>query len=129
MTARTLGSGRAAQWRSLVVAAVAALATLWSTAARATITQGDFSVFGFFETREEGRWGQGTSALNGTPTTFTHPTPTTTVAAQGLASSTTGGTWEFNHWDLSECGSWRTSGPTTTWSRTTSSWAASTRCS
>src|SRR5215469_1871336 len=102
MTARTLGSDRAAGWRGLLVAAVAALATLWSTAARATITQGDFSVFGFFETREEGRWGQGSSAGNGTPTTFTHPTPTTTVAVQGLASSYTGGTWDFNHWDLDE---------------------------
>jgi len=24
------------------------------------------------------------------------------VAVQGLASSTTGGTWDFNHWDLDE---------------------------
>jgi hypothetical protein len=89
------------RWNMLVTA-VAALATLWSTAARATITQGDFSVFGFFETREEGRWGEGGSAQNGFPTTFTHPTPTTTVAVPGLASSTTGGTWDFNHWDLDE---------------------------
>ncbi|HEY2487384.1 MAG TPA: hypothetical protein VGI36_19750 [Candidatus Binataceae bacterium] len=84
------------------MAVVASVATLWSTAARATITQGDFSVFGFFESRTEGRWGQGSSANNGTPTTFTHPTPTTTVANVGLASSKTGGTWDFNHWDLDE---------------------------
>jgi hypothetical protein len=102
MTARTFGWGRAAGWRGLLVAAVASIATLWSTAARATITQGDFSVFGFFETREEGRWGQGSSAGNGTETTFTHPTPTTTVANQGLASSYTGGSFDFNHWDLDE---------------------------
>jgi len=86
----------------MLVTLVASIATLWSTAARATITQGDFSVFGFFETREEGRWGQGSSAQNGTPTTFTHPTPTTTIATPGLASSTTGGAFDFNHWDLDE---------------------------
>jgi hypothetical protein len=86
----------------MLVTVVASIATLWSTAARATITQGDFSVFGFFESRTEGRWGQGSSAGNGTPTTFTHPTPTTTVANVGLASSTTGGAWDFNHWDLDE---------------------------
>ncbi|HKM98927.1 MAG TPA: hypothetical protein VJX23_00320 [Candidatus Binataceae bacterium] len=102
MTSRTLGSGRIAPWRSVLVATVATVATLWSTAARATITQGDFSVFGFFETREEGRWGEGGSANNGTPTTFTHPTPTTTVADQGIASSKTGGSFDFNHWDLDE---------------------------
>src|SRR5215472_3706213 len=94
-------SGRSMQ-RSMLVAVVASIATLWSTAARATITQGDFSVFGFFESREEGRWGQGSSAGNGSATTFTHPTPTTTVAKMGLASSYTGGTWDFNHWDVDE---------------------------
>jgi len=86
----------------MLVTVVASIATLWSTAARATITQGDFSVFGFFESRTEGRWGQGSSQGNGTPTTFTHPTPTTTVAVQGLASSYGGGPWDFNHWDLDE---------------------------
>ncbi len=102
MTAGTWGTGIVARWRCLLVAAVATIATLWSTAARATITQGDFSVFGFFESREEGRWGEGSSANNGTPTTFVHPTPTTTVAVQGLASSYTGGSFDFNHWDLDE---------------------------
>ncbi len=95
-------NGRGVRWRSMLVAAVATVATLWSTAARATITQGDFSVFGFFESREEGRWGEGSSANNGTPTTFIHPTPTTTLAVQGIASSTTGGSFDFNHWDLDE---------------------------
>jgi hypothetical protein len=95
--------GRSMRWRGVLVAAVAALATLWSTVARATITQGDFSVFGFFESREEGRWGEGSSANNGTPATFVHPTPTTTVVGSpGLASSTTGGSFDFNHWDLDE---------------------------
>ena len=91
-----------AGWRRTLMITVAAIVTLWSTAARATITQGDFSVFGFFETREEGRWGEGSTAGNGTPTTFVHPTPTTTFAVQGLASSTTGGSFDFNHWDLDE---------------------------
>src|SRR5208282_6310980 len=39
------------RWRSLLVAAVATVGTLWTSVAMATITQGDFSVFGFFETR------------------------------------------------------------------------------
>jgi len=95
------GNGRGMRWSVLLTAAVAVV-TLWSTAARATITQGDFSVFGFFQSREEGRWGEGSSANNGTPTTFVHPTPTTTIAVQGLASSTTGGSFDFNHWDLDE---------------------------
>jgi len=38
---------------AMVVTVVASLATLWSTVACATITRGDFSIFGFFETREE----------------------------------------------------------------------------
>jgi len=68
----------------------------------ATITQGDFSVFGFFETREEGRWGEGSSNNNGTPTTLTHPTPTTTTAVPGTAATENGGSFDFNHWDLDE---------------------------
>ena len=78
------------------------LACAATRSAHATITQGDFSLFGFFETREEGRWGEGGSANNGTPTTLFHPTPTTTLANVGLASSTTGGSFDFNHWDLDE---------------------------
>src|SRR5216684_3023800 len=55
------GLGRGARWRNLLIAACAGVATLWTSAANATITQGDFSVFGFFETRESGRWGEGGS--------------------------------------------------------------------
>ena len=94
--------GQGVRWRSLLVATVATVATLWSSAAMATITQGDFSVFGFFETREEGRWGQGSSNNNGTPTTLSHPTPTTTLAVPGTAATETGGSFDFNHWDLDE---------------------------
>ncbi|HVN27477.1 MAG TPA: hypothetical protein VMT64_03280, partial [Candidatus Binataceae bacterium] len=50
---------RGVRWRSWLIAACVGVATLWTTAAKATITQGDFSVFGFFESRESGRWGEG----------------------------------------------------------------------
>src|SRR5712664_719008 len=52
------GIGTGAWWRNLLIAACAGIATLWTSAANATITQGDFSVFGFFESREAGRWGE-----------------------------------------------------------------------
>lgn len=68
----------------------------------ATITQGDFSVFGFFETREAGHWGEGGSNLNSTPTTLVHPTATSTFAVPGVAATRTGGSYDFNHWDLAE---------------------------
>ncbi len=100
MTGRT-SEGRA-RWRKLLVASVATVAMLWTSAAMATITQGDFSVFGFFETREEGRWGEGSSNNNGTPTTLTHPTPTTTTAVPGTAATENGGSFDFNHWDVDE---------------------------
>src|ERR1700735_2194992 len=90
------------RWRSLMVAAVATIGTLWTSVAMATITQGDFSVYGFFETRESGQWGQGSSSRDSTPTTFIHPTPTSTFAAPGKSFGITGGSFDFNHWDLSE---------------------------
>ena len=62
------------RWRSLLVAAVAVMGTLWTSVAMATITQGDFSVFGFFETREAGHWGEGSSSIDSTPTKLVHPT-------------------------------------------------------
>ncbi|MDO8432655.1 MAG: hypothetical protein Q7S58_09625 [Candidatus Binatus sp.] len=69
----------------------------------ATITQGDFSIFGFFESREAGRFGEGGSRNNGTPTTYSHPLPTlTTIATPGTAATESGGTFEFNRWDLVE---------------------------
>src|SRR5882757_5751354 len=91
------------RWRSLLVATVATIATLWSSVAMATITQGDFSIFGFFESRESGRFGEGGSRNNGTPTTYAHPLPTlTTIATAGTAATESGGTFEFNRWDLVE---------------------------
>ncbi len=91
------------RWRSLFVAAVATVATLWSSVAMATITQGDFSVFGFFETRESGRWGEGSAKSNtSTNTTYTHPVGLTLIARPGRAATESGGSFDFNHWDLVE---------------------------
>src|SRR5277367_6032724 len=90
------------RWRSLMVAAVATIGTLWTSVAMATITQGDFSVYGFFETRESGHWGEGCSSGDSSPTTFIHPTPTSTYAHPGQSFGMTGGSFDFNHWDLAE---------------------------
>jgi hypothetical protein len=96
-----LGVGFATRWQALMVVGAATFAMLWASAARATITQGDFSVFGFLESREEGRWGEGSSTENGTLTRVTHigPFPET---VPGRASTETGGSFDFNHWDLDE---------------------------
>ena len=90
------------RWRSLLVAAVAVVGTLWTSVAMATITQGDFSVFGFFETREAGHWGEGSSSINSTPTKIVHPTVTSSFAIPGKSFGLTGGSFDFNHWDLAE---------------------------
>ena len=90
------------RWRSLLVAAVAMAGTLWTSVAMATITQGDFSVFGFFETREAGHWGEGSSSIDSTPTKLIHPTVTSTFAIPGKSFGITGGSFDFNHWDLAE---------------------------
>ena len=92
----------------LLIAACAGFATLWSSAAMATITQGDFSVFGFFETRESGRWGEGGSKDGSSiPATFTpgHAFPAfapSLVTSTGRAATESGGSFDFNHWDLVE---------------------------
>src|ERR1700722_15872402 len=88
--------------RSLLLAAVGTVGTLWTSAAMGTITQGDFSVYGFFETREAGRWGEGSSSINSTPTKLVHPTATSTFAVPGQSFGMTGGSFDFNHWDLVE---------------------------
>src|SRR5271169_5240527 len=92
------GVGRGVCWRNLLIAACAGIATLWTSAANATITQGDFSIFGFFETREAGRWGEG-STRGGTPSVII---PKTAVLAFGTGATHTGGSFDFNHWDLVE---------------------------
>jgi hypothetical protein len=82
-----------------MVAAVATVATLWTSVAMATITQGDFSVFGFFETRNAGHWGEGSSSRDSTPTRIN---PVTGFARPGQSFGLTGGSFDFNHWDLAE---------------------------
>src|SRR5579872_6218291 len=94
-----LGTGRGHWWRNLVIVACAGVATLWTSAARATITQGDFSVFGFFESREEGRWGEG-GAKDGSSAPATYAGPVQT--SPGRAAGESGGSFDFNHWDLDE---------------------------
>ena len=89
------------RWRSLLVAAVAAIGTLWASSAMATITQGDFSVFGFFETRDSGQWGEGSASEDSTPTKIVHGVPGT-YAIPGQSFGMTGGSFDFNHWDLAE---------------------------
>ena len=84
------------------MAAVAVVGTLWTSVAMATITQGDFSVFGFFETREAGHWGEGSSSIDSTTTKLVHPTLTSTFAIPGKSFGLTGGSFDFNHWDLAE---------------------------
>jgi hypothetical protein len=96
-----LGFGGMRGWRGFLVTAVAVAATLWSSVAMATITQGDFSVFGFFETREAGHWGEAGSHLNSTPTQFTR-VGNIPFVKPGIAASHSGGSYDFNHWDLSE---------------------------
>src|SRR5579862_3823368 len=95
------GVGRGVCWRNVLIAACAGIVTLWTSAANATITQGDFSVFGFFESREAGRWGEGGSNGANFPTKITGVAPAQTIH-YGFAASHTGGSFDFNHWDLVE---------------------------
>jgi len=108
MVKKNLGVGRGVWWRNLLIAACAGVATLWTSAANATITQGDFSVFGFFETRESGRWGEGGAKDgSGRAATFTAPVKivpgvltASIVTNPGRAPTESGGSFEFNRWDL-----------------------------
>jgi hypothetical protein len=61
----------------------------------ATITQGDFSIYGTLSTRWSGRWGEGGSKDNGTPTTFFGGN-----AVPGTAATESGGSFDFSRWDL-----------------------------
>ena len=83
------------------MAAVAAVGTLWASVAMATITQGDFSVFGFFETRDSGQWGEGSSGTDSSPTKL-YTSGTQTYAVPGQSYGLSGGSFDFNHWDLAE---------------------------
>ena len=83
--------------RGLCVVVMTALVLLRVSAAFAVISQGDLTVYIFFETREAGRWGEGSSGNNAIPTKFT---PTRAFA--GKAATESGGSFDFNHWDLVE---------------------------
>src|SRR5579872_1943012 len=65
------------------------------SAADATLTQGDLSIYGTLSTRWSGRWGEGGSKDNGTPTTFFGGN-----AIPGTAATESGGSFDFNRWDL-----------------------------
>src|SRR5690242_18858714 len=104
MVKNKMGFGSGVRWRTGLIAACAMVATLWSSAAMATITQGDFSVFGFFETRWSGRWGEGGAKDNGIPATYLRFAPGNgpngTQLTPGRAATESGGSFDFNHWDL-----------------------------
>src|SRR6266446_10633398 len=77
---------------------VATALMLWSGIAGATITQGDFSIFGNFRTQWASRWGEG-SDRNGEG----HPPVTRGLTGTVVSpSSHTGGSFDFNRWDLVE---------------------------
>jgi hypothetical protein len=110
MGIRQLGLSRA--FRLVSASALVAVMSVWSPPPlHATITQGDFSVYGFLETRESGRWGEGGAKENGTPSTSTFQSlpgplqapgsliPTATFTP-GRAATESGGSFDFNHWDL-----------------------------
>lgn len=90
---------RPARGLGILVVAISVVATLWARSAGATITQGDFSVFVTVETREAGRWGEGGSKDNAISTTFNPPFADISKARSATES---GGSFDFNHWDLVE---------------------------
>jgi len=83
----------------LAIAVVVGVVALWSNVAMATITQGDFSVFGFFETRWAGRWGEA-GAQSGSFIPKTPPAVGGTL--NGRAATVSGGSFDFYRWDLVE---------------------------
>lgn len=100
-----LGCVRGVGLWSWLIALSTGLLILWPTSAPATITQGDFSVFGFFESRWSGRWGEGGDTGPGTPTQLTSPLPGNTPVNQfifspGTPAGRSGGSFDFSRWDL-----------------------------
>jgi len=89
----------------LFVVATAVVAMLWSSSAMATITQGDFSIYGFGQTRWSGRWGEAGAKGNSVAATPGFPIGVLGGTARifdtpGSASSVSGGSFDFNRWDL-----------------------------
>jgi hypothetical protein len=89
---------RLARWRPALAGVAIPFVILVSIPAMATIQQGDLSIFGDVETREAGRWGEGTSGI-GVPTTFNGGLDTIKTGSAGVKK---GGSFDFNHWDLVE---------------------------
>ncbi len=87
------------RWRSLMVAAVATIVTLWTSAANATITQGDFSVFGFFESE---RPVDGARAAPRSQRPDQDHSADAHLRLRFRGKRHTGGSFDFNHWDLVE---------------------------
>ncbi|HVN29336.1 MAG TPA: hypothetical protein VMT64_12655, partial [Candidatus Binataceae bacterium] len=67
--------------------------------ASAVIQQGDLSIYGYVETREAGRWGEGSSGT-GKPSVI--GTPSVDTIVPGVTALKKGGSYDFNHWDLVE---------------------------
>jgi len=87
------------EWRptlrsALCVVIVAVVAILQPAISLAFITQGDLTVYSFFETREAGRWGEGGSRDNGA--SLTKPGKIQKAATES------GGSFDFKRWDLVE---------------------------
>jgi hypothetical protein len=100
--ANSIWRRRAARLRRILIAAVAAIGTLSSHPAGATITQGDFSVFATVETREAGRWGEGGSKDNAVKT-IPNPNPKLSpFVIPGRSATESGGSFDFARWDLVE---------------------------
>jgi hypothetical protein len=78
--------------RASVVAVIAVTASLWATVAGATITQGDFSIFGTLQTRWSGRWGEGGAKGQAVGNV--------TAPGGAIAARSSGGSFDFNRWDL-----------------------------
>ena len=100
MMKRTSGLGRGLAWRGLLVAVTGVVAMLWSSSAMATITQGDFSIYGFVQSRWSGRWGESGAKGTSTPAVLSCGVPGACLYSTGMATSDSGGSYDFNRWDL-----------------------------
>ena len=69
----------------------------WRRSRRAT-----FRFLDFLKLAKAGHWGEGSSSIDSTPTKLVHPTVTSTFAIPGKSFGITGGSFDFNHWDLAE---------------------------
>jgi hypothetical protein len=88
-----------ARCRIALAGIVTLVAILFSIPALAVIQQGDLSIFGYVETREAGRWGEGSSG-HGIPT-FTTGGGLDTIDV-GRPTLKKGGSFAFDRWDLVE---------------------------